>query len=404
MTLSSTYFTDYMKERWVTPYAIQQALEVSAPLLGLLPKDEDAGGRFMHIPIIERIAGGRSNTYANAVSGSVGSRVEGFDVTYVNKYQIGKLEGNLVRRTKGDKNAIMGALDFEMEACLTSMQKDLRRGIYGNTGGARGVVASISTVYLTLANAQDCINFEPDMEICAASTDGTSGSLRDGGQSITVTKVNRAGNIITADENWSEIASMAANDYLFAAGDFGLDIAGLTGWVPQAAPAATAWFGVDRSVSDRLGGLRYDGRGMPLEDAILNASAIAAQYDGKSDLAVCNTIVWGNVVRSLGADRGNRITSITNEKATVGYSAVMLATEKGLCPLVSDPGCPAGTIFLLDKGSWVIGSVNGPLVQLIEDDGLTIRRGTSDDWTFELVTYGNVGSKAPGKNVNIRIA
>lgn len=386
------------------PNALQQALILQAPILGLFEVDETAGGRQYHTPILQRGPVGRSHTYSDALANAAGSRTEAFDVTYVENYQIGKLTGNVIRRSKGKENALEEALDHEVEAAIVNMKKDLRRGFFGNTGGSRGRISSVASAVVTLTNKQDAINFETGMEICVASTDGTSGSLRDSGQAVTLSAVNRPAGTITADENWSEISGTTANDYLFAKGDFGADVAGLTGWVPQSAPGATAWYGVDRSVDDRLGGLRFTGTGQPIEDAIMEASGYAHQFDANCDVAICDPITWTKVAKSLGSDRSNRVVVISDSKGIVGYSAIMVATQLGMIPLVSDPGCPADTVFLLDKSTWVIASV-GPLVQIIDDDGLLIRRSTTaDEWNFEVLFSGNLCCRAPGKNVNIQIA
>ena len=403
--LSTTYYTDYLYERWLNSGAMQQILRHKAPLLGLIDVDETAGGRHYHVPILKKRPGGRSHTYATALANATGSQADGFDVTYVNNYQVGILEGNVIRQSKGDKNAIIAALDHEVEGAIVNMKKDLRRGFFGNTGGARGVVSSISTVYLTLTNVEDTVNFEIGDEVCAAATDGTSGSLRDSGQAITLVGVNHADGILTADENWSEIASMAADDYVFHEGDFGADVAGLTGWVPQSAPGATAWYGVVRNTNDILGGLRSDGRGKPKADAIMDASGIAEQFDADINLAVCAPTVWTDIAKGLMADQGNRMTSISDNRGIVGYDAIVMYTQQGMCKLVADPSCPKDTIFLLDLSTWKIASVGGPLVQVVDDDGLLIRRSTTADaWLFEILFLGNLCCSAPGRNINLQIA
>ncbi len=88
--------------------------------------------------------------------------------------------------------------------------------------------------------------------------------------------------------------------------------------------------------------------------------------------------------------------------ATVGYAAIMVATEAGEVKVIADPGCPPNAMYLLDMSTWVLASV-GPVVNIIDDDGLTVRRGSSDDWLIELKSRMNLGCRAPGKNTRIAI-
>jgi hypothetical protein len=380
-----------------------QALIVKAPLLGLVTKDETLGGKYYHVPILQRGPVGRSHLYATAKTNASGSTAAGFDVTYVNNFQIAKIDGDTVNDTAGNDNALYDAIDHEMKAAIANVRKDLRLKMYKNIGGARGVVSAESTTTLTLVDKNDAINFEEGMEVCCSATDGTSGSLRDSGDTVTVTAINRSAGTLTSDENWTEIASLAAGDYLFADGDFGIAMAGLDSWVPASAPGATTFYGVNRSVdTDRLGGIRYTGTGMPLETAIMNASSLGAQFDADPTVCFCNTLVWAKLANSIGADRQNRITKITNAEATVGYSSIKVATANGEIDVVADPGCGASVMYLLDMSTWVLASV-GPLVKIVDDDGLTIRRGSGDDWLIDLKSRANLACRAPGKNVRIAI-
>jgi hypothetical protein len=180
-------------------------------------------------------------------------------------------------------------------------------------------------------------------------------------------------------------------------------MAGISGWVPQSAPGATAWYGVDRTTDDRLSGLRFDGTGQPLEDAIIEASGLCQQYDAKTDLAIVDPLKWAEVSKSLGSDRGNRVVTKYSSDGYVGYSAIMVATQMGMIPLISDPGCQKDTCYMLDTSTWVLATV-GEVVQIIDDDGLLIRRGSADDWQFEILFSGNLCCRAPGRNLNLQHA
>lgn len=406
MTLTRTKFEAYLKEVYVQPNSIMLAMVTKNPLLGMMKKRTDLGGDYVRVPITRVGPQGRSATYATALANAVGSETEKFLVTYASNYAIAKLSGDVVDDSKNSANSVYEAIDHEMKGAFDSMSKDIRNNLFGNLGGSRGQIATGGVgadPTLTLANAEDSVNFEVGMEICDAATDGTSGSLRDSGQAITLIAIDRVAGTLEADENWSEIASIAAGDYLFCEGDFGSKWSGLAGWIPSTAPTSgDSFFGVDRSDDvNRLAGIRYDGSGETIESAFVSAGALGTLHDAEASVGVLNPIKWSEMAISLGATERNRITTVKDTTGRVGYSAIMLATASGDVPVIADPGCPVGVAYLLDMSTWVCGSVKD-LVHIIDDDGLRVRRiNGSDGWMVELKSRGNFYCDNPGRNVRI---
>jgi len=404
MSFDRTAALAYLKERWIEPDAIMQALIVNSPVLGMMEKVEAAGGRYIHVPLLRTGAQGRSAVHATAVTNAVSSKTIGFDVTYGSNYQLCQIDGNTLDDMANKENALFDAIDCEMEAGIANLKKDLRLQTFGNIGGARGQVLATpgGTDYvITLKNIEDAVHFEENMEICAAATDGTSGSLRDSGDAITLTAIDRNTGILTSDEYWSAIASIATDDYLFAEGDFGAKWAGILSWIPAATPAATAFFGVDRTLDvNRLSGVRYTATGEPIESAFLNAAAKLQLLDGQATVGVVNPVKWAQLANSLGADRLNRV-QLKDYTGRVGYDAIQIVTANGFIPIVSDPGCQVGYGLLLDMKTWKCQSV-GKLVHVIDDDGLLIRRAASGDiWNIELKSRGNFTCNNPGRNCRL---
>jgi hypothetical protein len=414
VTLNRTKFLAYMRERWIEPDSIMLAIVQNSPVLGLIPKDEAMGGRFMRLPIIHTGAQGRSATYATAKTNAVGSDAVAFEVQYVNNFQIAKLEGDIVDDTKGDANAIAEAIDTEMDATIANMKKDLNMGLFGNVGGARGRIGSIATgiaganCRIVLLNPYDAKFFERGMLLAASANDGTATghSLLDSGDTITITGVDAAnGYLDFASDVTATITGIGANNYLFAAGDFKLKISGFRGWIPTTDPTSgDSFHGVDRTVQvQRLSGIRTNQSGLPIEDGIVAHTAVMGLYDAKPDIVVFNPVRFGALVRSLGADRANRMTSIKGDDARVSYSSVKVATPHGDVDVVSDSGCHVDESVYLTLKTWKLGSV-GKLVHVIDDDELMIRRGTGDDWAIDVKSRANLGCKNPGLNGRASLA
>jgi hypothetical protein len=118
---------------------------------------------------------------------------------------------------------------------------------------------------------------------------------------------------------------------------------------------------------------------------------------------VFNPVRFGALVRSLGADRANRMTSIKGDDARVSYSSVKVATPHGDVDVVSDSGCHVDESLYLTLKTWKLGSV-GKLVHVIDDDELMIRRGTGDDWAIDVKSRANLGCKNPGLNGRASLA
>ena len=407
MSETRTLFAAYLKDKYVKPNKIMLAMLAKSPVLGLMKKDKTLGGDYWRVPITAVAPQGRSATYATAKANAVGSNNKKFLVDYAPNYIIAKITADVIDRCKGDDNALLDVLDHEMKGAMSTMRRDIRCNLFGNLGGARGTIGSTSTVYLTLANNEDSVHFEPGMEICVAATDGTSGSLRDSGQAITLVAVNKATGVLTADENWSEIASIANGDYLFAQGDFGAKWSGLAGWLPATAPTSgDSFFSVDRSVApDILAGIRYDGSGDTIEEAFINAGSLGSLFDAEATVGVLNPVKWGQLATSLQSARVEMISPNDSQlKGKIGYKAIMVATPAGDIPIVADPGCPIDVGYELDMDTWTAGSVGGDLVHIIDDDGLTLRRDPdTDGWLVELKSLGNFACDNPGRNVRIAL-
>jgi hypothetical protein len=410
--LNRTKFLSYMRERWIGPDAMQLSVIAKSAILGMIPKDEQMGGRYMKLPTIHTGAQGRSAVYATALANAEGSTAVDFQVQYVNNWQIAKLTGDIVDDTKGDANALAEAVDNELEAVMANMKKDLQLGVFGNVGGARGRVGSLATgnaganCRIVLASPSDSKFFETGMFIAASANDGTASghALRDSGDTAQITAVDGIKGYLEFAAAVTSIASIAAGDYLFAAGDFQTKISGFRGWIPTSDPSSgDSFHTVDRTVQvQRLSGIRRDVSGMSLEDGIVDTLAIMGNYDAHPDLVVLNPIRFGALVRSLGADAQNRRAQVKGEDARVSYSSVKIFGEGGDVDVVSDAGCGIDEGLLLTMKTWKLGSV-GKLVHVVDDDELMLRY-VSGDWQIDVKSRANLGCTAPGKNGRMILA
>lgn len=413
MTFNRARAAAYMKERWEDPDKIQLALYHDSPFYGLIEKDDAMGGYEMRLPLMNVRAQGRSATYARAVANATGSDLKRFAVTYKNNFQIGKIEGDTLRDMNGNENALFDALDLEMESVLTNLKADMGFKTWGDAGGSRGRVGTIgaglagANCRITLSNVADSRKFEIGMLLQASANDGTASghALRDSGDRITITGINRAlGYLEFASDVTATITGLVANDYLFADGDFKECITGVAGWIPSADPSSgDSFFGVDRSANvQTLSGVRQSITGMSLEDGLVHGLAVMGHHGAFPKHIFVNPIRWGQLARSIGA-RGDRFREVKNDEARVSYKSMTIVGPSGDVDVLSDGGVGVNDAFALTLNTWKYGFV-GKVVGLVDEDGLTIRRGTNDDWAFEVLSRGNIGCTAPGKNGRFTLA
>lgn len=373
------------------------------PLLGMTRRNRKFQGRYFHLPLMYGKPQGRSHNITTAGTNEVGSKWAGFDVTPVSDYVVAKVAGIVVRQSMNASNAEMflNLMKNEMDQSLSTLGDNVGKEQYGTFGGARAQVhptTAISTTALTLANPEDSFFFEVGMVIAASATDGTSGSLLNGGSTVTITAINRDTGVLTGGANWSTITGIAAGSYLFQAGDFGAAAAGLASWCPATAPGATSFYGVDRSVDvERLGGVRIDGTGETQETVYIKAMTRLKRTQAKPKYVFTNPV---NVSRLAMAKEGTRFITSDNEYG-IGFEGFAIGGVK----IMEDNDCPVDVAYAIDPSAW-FWCTNGNAPALNDSDGVEfLRLGAATGDTFEIqgIIDHNFGSTAPGKLARIAL-
>jgi hypothetical protein len=191
------------------------------------------------------------------------------------------------------------------------------------------------------------------------------------------------------------VAGTVATDRIVCVGDFGSKTSGLADWIPDAAPSATAFFGVNRTADvQRLGGLRTVSSA-PIEEAMQDALSQQFAAGGRPDYGFINPIDMGNLINSLGAKvQRTKITGSTG----VGYSAVVVDSPAGEVKMVSDVNCPRSKIYLLQMDTWTYASAGDAPHILDYGDGSSLRVGNQDAMEFRMGYRGQLMCSAPGYN------
>ena len=264
-----------------------------------------------------------------------------------------------------------------------------------------------------MLNVDDIVHIEVGQELVGAVDKSTSAirALGTSANGLFVSGVNRSAGSFTVSAatvtNATDgIPLLAVNDYLFIRGDRDEisspargAIAGLEAWIPATAPTNALFFNVDRTQDiTRLGGLRMDGSGGPIEEVLIDAAAKVAREGGSLDHYFMSYGKWVELEKALGSKVQYVDLMAT---ATVGFRGIQIQGPKGMIKVMADRSCQSDRIWGLTLNTFKLKSLGEP-VKALNLDGLKMLRRHDDDsvearWGFR----GNLGCHAPGMNICI---
>ena len=379
------------------------------PLHALLTKYEDFGGR--NLPLVANWGNpqGRSGTFSTAQTrgSATSSKLSDFLLTRVKDYSVAYIDGETMKASEGDVNAFISAMTVEIDGAIRQLVRSVAIAEYGSGYGEIGQVASTyssgNTFYLQ--NIDDITNFEVGQSLVCTNGTTVTNALRSG--AMVITSIDRGLGTITCSAN--VVTSMAASEYLFVEGDRAAGaytsqalpkIAGLNAWIPASMPASTAFFGVDRSVDTRLGGLRKSYTGAPIEEAIIDGLAYANREGAKVDHLFVNYAKFAEFEKAL----GSKVQYIDlKANAEVGFRGIVVNSGRGFVNVLPDQNCPSGVAFGLTLDEWKLYSL-GKAIRMLDFDGLNILRSpTADSYEVRIGFYGNLGTAKPGFNIRLAL-
>lgn len=410
MSLDMTSFDAALKEHY-TDDRVENMVYMDNPLLALMPKMEDFGGRNLPVPIIWGNPQNRSATFSKAIAGTTTSKIDAFTLTRVKDYSVAQIDNETLEASKGNSNAFMEAATTEIDGCINSLTRSLAVKMYRSGFGDVGQLAatsSVTTTTLTLSEPNDVTNFEVGQVLCFSATQGSS-VLRDAGDVVQVVAVNRSTGVLTVSPALSNIAGLAVGDFIFLDGDrqnsatpVPIAVSGLEAWVPATAPGSAPFFGVDRSVDpSRLGGQRLDGTAMPIEEALITGASLVAREGGKLGHFLLDYAQFAELEKAL----GTKVQYIDLKiNAEIGFRGIVVNGPRGPIKVIPDQNCQANRAWGLQLDTWKLYSL-GKAVRVIDTDGLQmLRQASADGVEVRYGFYGNVGCRAPGFNINIQLA
>jgi hypothetical protein len=392
MALNMTTFAAALKQHY-TNERVENMVYKDNPFLAMVAKYEDFGGENLKLPIKYGIPQGRSATFADAQANKTNTQLKAFLLTRVSDYSLASIANETIEASKGNANAFMESATLEIDGAIESATRSLAISLYGDGSGQIGVVGSLATTTasndtVTLATVDDITNFEVGMQL----NFGTATANKE------ISTINRDTGVILLNA----ASGATTTEAIFVDGDKDGKVSGLSAWLPSSAPASTdSFFGVNRSSdATRLGGIRFDGSSLPIEEALIGGASRVAREGGKPDVCFMNYSNFADLEKALGSK-----VSYVDVKASpeIGFRGILIHGPRGPIKIIPDQNCPKDVAFMLQMDVWKLYSL-GKAPKILDSDGLKfLRDSAADSVEVRVGYYAQLGCRGPGYNVRIAL-
>lgn len=401
-SLNLTAMNSALKELY-DGQVVENLVYADNPLLAMVPKSNDFGGKNKPVPIITGVSQGRSATFATAQANQTSVQVQAFALTRASDYSIAQIDNQTMLASATDKMTFLEGAKLVIDGAIRSCTNSLASKLFRSGTGTIGQISAITSGVITLINLGDVVQFETGMSIQANATDGGTPRTAIG----YVIAVDRSAGTVTVSATAFGSAgtptSWAANDFLLVQGDNNLALSGLAAWLPFTAPGSTAFFGVDRSVDTwRLGGGRYDGSAQSIEEALVDGSALLAREGGKASDGVINFASYGAFEKAL----GSKVQYVDLKgPAEIAFRGIMINGANTMIKVWPDRNCQANTCYLLQMNAWKLECLGDAPQILRYGDGLEMLRVyNADSGEVRVGYYANLRTNAPGWSANVKLS
>jgi len=400
-----TSFAAALKQHYTTQ-RIENMVYKDNPFLAMVSKYESFGGENLKLPIKYGIPQGRSATFSDAVANKTSSQLQAFLLKRKSNYSLADIDNETLEASKGNANAFIEAATTEIDGAIESATRSLAISLFGDGGGSIGQIdTTLAGLTITLNQADDITNFEVGMSLNLYSA-ATGGAIRastvSGNWIAVVEEVDRDAGTLVIDTNLNTATTITAGDFIVPEGDYDLMLSGLGAWVPATAPTSTKFFDVDRSVdTTRLGGIRFNGASLPLEEALIGAASRAAREGGKPDVCFMNYSNFADLEKAL----GSKVSYVNIKvKPEIGFRGIEINGPRGVIKVIPDQNCPKDVAFMLDMSMWKLYSL-GKAPKILDPDGLRfLRVSNADSVEVRVGYYAQLGCRGPGFNVRIALS
>jgi hypothetical protein len=404
---SVTDWSPVLKTIWPTD-EIQDEFYEKSPFYAMVPKSTDCEGEAMVIPLQYGWTNGRSAKFANAKANKKASKFTKMTVNTSDQFSLFSIDHKTITLSRSKKGAVVAALTRESRSAMKKLKRAIGFQIWENGGGQIGKIAAISTNTVTLTDVRDARNFEVDDTVAVSADDGTGGAgVRAG--TLIVTNVNTKTGVITFSANVTTgIAAAIVNDFLFIDGDYGAALYGVASYVTKFDPGVsgvpTSIWGMTRTTfPSRLAGLRVDGTGLLIEEAVKKGLKEASYEDAAS---VSHIFMAPDNFLDLELSLGTRMRYVDTKIGNVGFTGIRFTAHGGSpVEIYTDPDITTGDVWGITMDSWKFHSA-GEFPDFLTLSGQPNLRPEESTNSFEgrIGGYAQLYTDAPGANFYLKVA
>lgn len=402
-----TTYAALLKERYEDSSIVEKLVYPDNPLLGMLEKRGDTGmvGDKMPVPVFTGNPQGTGGNFTLAQANVSNTKSAQFDIQAGDYYGIVHIGDKVIMASRTNAGAFLENKTVEIDGLWETAGESLSLYTWGNGGQAIGRIASFDSTTMTLDSPEQAANFEIDMYCTFSANDGSTSSdtQRDSNDQTIITSVNRSTGVIGLTTG--DISGLAVGDYIFREGDFFGDQGSVVIKGVQCFTAATdtppALWGITANTRaldpQRYGGCRVDPAtlvGKSFEERIrilmaqmtgrFKAKAPTAGFMHPEDFETLVTLMQTKGIRALEDDTTN-----------FGYTKITATTSSGNLPIYSDRHCPKGTFFAFRMEDMWISSMGELLHPQTSDGNTVLRRASSTDVEYRLISYPLLANRAP---------
>lgn len=386
---------------------LEIALYKNRPFLGMLKKTPSALGKDYSVPLVIGGNTGLSADFPTAQGAANQPTYTNFAVTWFTYFGVVDVPGAQARTLSGDSASFADLFVISLKMLLEQFSNRLALYLLGGDG--TGAFATVSSITATtfIAPRASVFGLEKGDKLWFSQTLTTA--IRSATAS-TVTNINRATGLVTVDAFNGGVAN---GDFVYHAGDRGTGAtpasvlpSGWFSWIPQADPAATAFYGVDRTQDTvRCSGNRVSATGLGNNlNALMIASNFCYENGGSPDAVFVTTATWNATVNAFNGNvRYVKSSSKDSQKVQFSYMGIEIMGQGGPLVLYLDPSLAVdGVAAIAQMDDWelkhspgdVIGPPKGDMPQWVQRD-------TSDTFEARLQFTGNLVCHQPGHQATV---
>lgn len=391
-----------------------------SPLLAMLRKDTEAGGKLYPQPVITDASGGRSATFSTAQTNQNPAKMSTFICQTVDDYSVAQISRKAMKSAATDKMAFLKTTRVVIDQAIMASANSLSSALYRDGTGsvAAFVNTAISTGVITLDDPGAIVNFGVGQVLESRATAG--GTISTGSNLGYVMAISISAGTLTVSTSAANATALTAGTptnwsqsfpYLNVQGDVstgtaGGKVSGLPAWVcnPTTIASNDSFFTVNRSTDKtRLGGCYYDGSNQSIEEAIVDACSLVNTVGGEPDVFILSNKGYAALQKAMGS-RAVTEMWVDEEDATIAFAGIVVNSPWGRIRCFPDRWCPGFVGWLLQLDTWTLISLGqAPEIFDYEDDTQFLRIYNADAAEIRIGYYAQLVCSAPGWNCQVKL-